>query len=127
MDLTFLDKIEIIEEKKGREEAVKSIRFSKDEFYMLKYCKFLNKKFSTLVKDLINESIIELQNEGSVKKDISVDLSSIKDELKKELKKELLKELNNNNQDEITVEINEVDSERTKAKNEVLGFLNNRK
>lgn len=130
MDLTFLDKIEIEEEQKEKEETVKSIRFSKDEFYMLKYCKFLNKKFSTFVKELINESIEEFQNENSSNKNLNINLNAIKEQLKNELKQELLKELNNDTKEEITVEIEdkkEIDPKKLEAQREILGFLNNRK
>lgn len=123
MDLTFLDKINIEEEEKGKEEVVKSIRFSKEEFYMLKYCKFINKKFSTFVKDLINENILELQNEGKIENNLDIDLDVIKEQLKIEIKEEILKELNTNNKSEISVE-NDIDNDKLDAKKDVLNFIN---
>ncbi|MBM7835629.1 hypothetical protein [Clostridium sardiniense] len=122
MDLTFLDKIEIEEEQKGKEETVKSIRFSKDEYYMLKYCKFLNKKFSTFIKELINESIVELKNERIIEKD----LDGIKEQLKNEIKQELLKELSVNNEDEIAIE-KEIDNKKLEAQKDIFNFMNNKK
>lgn len=123
MDLTFLDKINIEEEEKGKEEVVKSIRFSKEEFYMLKYCKFINKKFSTFVKDLINENILELQNEGKIENNLDIDLDVIKEQLKIEIKEEILKELNTNNNSEISVE-KDIDNDKLDAKKDVLNFIN---
>ncbi|WP_338631778.1 hypothetical protein [Clostridium baratii] len=123
MDLTFLDKINIEEEEKGKEEVVKSIRFSKEEFYMLKYCKFINKKFSTFVKDLINENILELQNEGKIENNLDIDLDVIKEQLKIEIKDEILKELNTNNKSEISVE-KDIDNDKLDAKKDVLNFIN---
>ena len=123
MDLTFLDKINIEEEEKGKEEVVKSIRFSKEEFYMLKYCKFINKKFSTFVKDLINENILELQNEGKIENNLDIDLDVIKEQLKIEIKEEILKELNTNNKSEISVE-KDIDNDKLDAKKDVLNFIN---
>ncbi|WWU66770.1 hypothetical protein QJR26_18310 (plasmid) [Clostridium baratii] len=123
MDLTFLDKINIEEEEKGKEEVVKSIRFSKEEFYMLKYCKFINKKFSTFVKDLINEKILELQNEGKIENNLDIDLDVIKEQLKIEIKEEILKELNTNNNSEISVE-KDIDNDKLDAKKDVLNFIN---
>lgn len=118
MELTFLDNIEIEEELKGKEDTIKSIRFSKDEYYMLKYCKYKNKKFSVLVKELLNESI---KNEGeSFSSDI--DIAKIKEELKEELKKELLKELGGK-----TEEIKETSKTDNEAKQELADFMNKRK
>lgn len=110
MELTFLDNIEIEEELKGKDQTTKSIRFSEDEFYMLKYCKYKNKKFSVLVKELINESI---RNEGK-SFNSNIDINRIKEELKEELLNELSKEnIESSNDDE--------------AKKDILNFMNNRK
>lgn len=114
MELTFLDNIEIEEELKGKDQTTKSIRFSEDEFYMLKYCKYKNKKFSVLVKELINESI---RNEGK-SFNSNIDINRIKEELKEELKKELLNELSKENIES---------SNDDEAKKDILNFMNNRK
>lgn len=121
MDLTFLDEIVLKEEVDGKEETVKSVRFSKDEFYMLKYCKFLNKKFSTFIKELINESINELENEN---KGLNINIDAIKEQLKNEVKKELLKELSI---DLINDDTGKEKIENIEGRNDVLNFMNNRK
>lgn len=121
MDLEFLDSIEM-EELEGKDEVIKSIRFSKDEFYMLKYCKHINKRFATYVKELMEQDI---KNDS---KGYDFDIEKLKQELKQELKEELLEEL---------IKINEsaCDSEKDKEqitktsedKEALVNFLTNRK
>lgn len=75
----------------NKEEVIKSIRFSKEELYLLECCK--NKKFSTFIKELLLE-YAENKNKVSTN---NIDIEKIKEEIKvelfQELKTELLKEL----------------------------------
>ena len=84
MEIDFLKNIEV-EETKGKDIVVKSIRFNSDEFYMLQFCKYKNKKFATFVKELIMDAIKRENEIGSnIDKDELTELirSIVKSEIK---------------------------------------------
>ena len=120
MDLEFLNDLEM-EELEGKDEVIKSIRFSKEEFYMLKYCKHINKRFATYVKELMEQDI---KNDS---RGYDFDIEKLKQELKQELKEELLEELKQMNESAYNLE---KDKEESKAisenRKEVMNFLQNR-
>lgn len=81
MDLSFLDDIKL-SELDGKDEIVKSVRFSKEDFYLLKYLQYKNKKFS-YVKELI---VKDINNEFNASSSISKD--DIKTLIKQTLKED---------------------------------------
>lgn len=128
MDLTFLDKIEM-EDLEGKDEKIQPVRFNKDEFYMLKFINFKNKRFATYIKELIKKDIKEYLS--SADNDVlSINLEQLKEELKEELTEEirekLLKELKyepKENFDNMDLKKENIDE----SKNDLLNFINNRK
>lgn len=52
MDLSFLDDVKL-----ESNSHVKSIRFSENELYLIKYIKFKERKFSDYIKELILQDI----------------------------------------------------------------------
>ena len=107
-----------------KEEMVKSIRFSKEEFYMLDCCKATNKKFSAFIKELIND-YIKRQNTISSNNDIDIDLlkREIKAELKNELLHELRKEVPEKIEEEAKEEIKVDDPKKEEAKKALFNLL----
>lgn len=131
MDLTFLDKIEM-EDLKGKDEKIQPVRFNEDEFYMLKFIKFKNKRFATYIKELIDKDIKEYLSDTSNTIN-SLDLEQLKDDLKEELKQELTNEIRNELLEELKKELQDkLDKMEIKqdnideSKKDLLDFMNNR-
>lgn len=53
IDLSFLDEINL-----GEQVIIKSVRFNKDEHYLLKHIVYQNKRFATYIKELIERDIV---------------------------------------------------------------------
>lgn len=100
VDLSFLDNVELDE--KDKDILVKSVRFNQNEYYMLKFCKYKNKKFATYVKELIIADII---------KDITkTEFNNINKDYLKEVIREILKEeQTDGNVNEIKIDENKQD------------------
>ena len=131
MDLTFLDKIEM-EDLEGKDEKIQPVRFNEDEFYMLKFIKFKNKRFATYIKELIDKDIKEYLSDTSNTIN-SLNLEQIKDDLKEELKEELTNEIRNELLVELKKELQDkLDKMEIKqdnideSKKDLLDFMNNR-
>lgn len=131
MDLTFLDKIEM-EDLEGKDEKIQPVRFNEDEFYMLKFIKFKNKRFATYIKELIDKDIKEYLSDTSNTIN-SLNLEQIKDDLKEELKEELTNEIRNELLEELKKELQDkLDKMEIKqdnideSKKDLLDFMNNR-
>lgn len=123
MDLSFLDDINMTE-LENKDEIIKSIRFSKEEFYMLKYCKYLNKRFATFVKELIDSDITNTR----IKECNEIDIENLKRELKEELREEIKAELLEEIKETFSkykIEENSLDK-INKDRQELLDFMNNR-
>ena len=110
MDLTFLDKVEM-EDLEGKDEKIQPVRFNKDEFYMLKFVNFKNKKFATYIKELIEKDIKEYlsntDNTNITNSSLSIDLEQLKEELKEEIKEELTEEIRAKLLEELKEELKE--------------------
>ncbi|EGT0681984.1 MULTISPECIES: hypothetical protein [Clostridium] len=137
MDLTFLDKVEM-EDLEGKDEKIQPVRFNKDEFYMLKFVNFKNKRFATYIKELIEKDIKEYlsntDNTNITNSSLSIDLEQLKEELKEEIKEELTEEIRAKLLEELKEELKEkLDNMDLKqenideSKNDLLNFMNNRK
>lgn len=125
MDLSFLDDIKL-SELDGKDEIVKSVRFSKEDFYLLKYLQYKNKKFS-YVKELIVKDINnEFNSASSISKDDIKTL--IKQTLKeddelKDIIRDILKEDGHELRNEHEHDIKS-DSKKTETENpELLAFM----
>lgn len=118
MELGFLDDIDL-QELEGKDEIVKSVRFSKEEFYLLKYLQYKNKKFS-YVKDLIQKDLDETISPTISKGDIK---QLIKESLREDVElqniiRDILKEDNYN------IEITEKTKENNdEEKQDLLDFM----
>ena len=125
MDLTFLDKIEM-EDLEGKDEKIQPVRFNEDEFYMLKFIKFKNKRFATYIKELIEKDIKEyLSNTNITNGALSIDLEQLKEELTEEIRTRLLEEL----KEELKEKLDNMDLKQeniNESKNDLLNFMNNR-
>lgn len=133
MDLTFLDKIEI-EDLEGKDEKIQPVRFNKDEFYMLKFINFKNKRFATYIKELIEKDIKEYlsnaDNTSITNSTLSIDLDQLKEELKEEIKEELTEEIRAKLLEELKEKLDNMDLKQEnidESKNDLLNFMNNRK
>ena len=122
----------------GKDEKIQPIRFNKDEFYMLKFINFKNKRFATYIKELIEKDIKEylskLDNTGITNSVLSIDLEQLKEELKEEIKEELIEEIRENLLKEFKEDLKEkLDNMDLKqenideSKSDLLNFMNNRK
>lgn len=137
MDLTFLDKIEM-EDLEGKDEKIQPVRFNEDEFYMLKFVKFKNKRFATYIKELIEKDIKEYlsttDNISITNNTLTIDLEQLKEEVKEELKEELTKEIRAKLlvelKEELKEKLDKMDLKQEnidESKNDLLNFMNNRK
>lgn len=131
MDLTFLDKVEM-EDLEGKDEKIQPVRFNEDEFYMLKFIKFKNKRFATYIKELIDKDIKEYLSNSSNTRN-SLDFEQFKDDLKEEIKEELTTEIRNEILKELKKELKDkLDKMEIKqdnideSKKDLLDFMNNR-
>lgn len=107
----------------GKEEIIKSIRFSKEEFFLLECCK--NKKFSTFIKELLSEYI---ENQNKIYTN-NIDIKKLKEEIKEELKIELLQELRKETQVkevEIKEEVKTNDPKNEEAKKALFNLMGRR-
>ncbi|MFR5267167.1 hypothetical protein [Clostridium sp.] len=120
MDLKFLDEIEL-KELEGKEEIIKSVRFTKEEFYLLKYLHYKNKRFS-YVKNLIERDLqetIEPPVNNISKKDIK---NLIKETLKTDDElKEIIRDILKEDEEEIVIE--EKKEDISEAKKDLIGFM----
>lgn len=120
MDLKFLDEIEL-KELEGKEEIIKSVRFTKEEFYLLKYLHYKNKRFS-YVKNLIERDLqetIEPAVNNISKKDIK---NLIKETLKTDDElKEIIRDILKEDEEEIVIE--EKKEDISEAKKDLIGFM----
>lgn len=113
-----------MDELESKDEIIKSIRFSKEEFYMLKYCKYLNKRFATYVKELIESDIANTRIKECNEMDIENLKKELKEELREEIKTELLEEIKETFS---KYKIEEIYSDKiNEDKQELLDFMNNR-
>lgn len=116
MDLSFLDEIEL-KELEGKDEIVKTVRFSKDEFYLLKYLHYKNKRFS-YIKELIENDLKGITPAAS-----QISKSDIKNLIKETLKED--EELKNIIRD-ILKEDEEISNEKNldiEGREELLSFM----
>lgn len=132
MDLTFLDKIDM-EDLEGKDEKIQPVRFSKDEFYMLRFIKFKNKRFATYIKELIEKDIKEYlsdtDNIGITNSTLNIDLEQLKEELKEEIKGELTEEIRTKLLAEFKENLDNIDLKQEnidESKSDLLNFMNNR-
>lgn len=134
MDLTFLDKIEM-EDLEGKDEKIQPVRFNENEFYMLKFVKFKNKRFATYIKELIDKDIKEYLSNSNNSSNTrnSLDFEQLKDDLKEEIKEELTTEIRNEILKELKKELKDkLDKMEIKqdnideSKKDLLDFMNNR-
>lgn len=120
MDLKFLDEIEL-KELEGKEEIIKSVRFTKEEFYLLKYLHYKNKRFS-YVKNLIERDLqetVEPTVNNISKKDIK---NLIKETLKTDDElKEIIRDILKEDEEEIVIEQKKEDI--SEAKKDLIGFM----
>ena len=121
MDIEFLNGIEL-KELEGKDEVVKSVRFAKEDFYLLKYLALNNKKFS-YVKELIERDragTLEVPKQQTISKnDIK---NMIKETLRddeelKEIIRDILKE-----DESVSMQV-EKNKELEDAKNDISNFM----
>lgn len=129
MDLSFLNNV-VLGDLIGKDEKIQSVRFNKDEFYMLKFIAYRKKRFATYIKELIDKDIKNyLENNGEENESfgaVNINLEELKKELKEELKEELIlefeknmKELKSDNEEQLDPKGN-----IEETKNDILNFLN---
>lgn len=120
MDIEFLNGIEL-KELEGKDEVVKSVRFAKEDFYLLKYLALNNKKFS-YVKELIERDLagtLDVPATQISKTDIK---NMIKETLRddeelKEIIRDILKE-----DESVNIQVGK-NKELEDAKNDISNFM----